>query len=113
MIATKEIKQSIRDSDPVESCRLVGKRLGINSSVVQYYRTKFLREAKQEAKAKNPKAIKSAESKALPGKNSPVELIPIYLVESHIDSWWKNLTAENKGEVFAAALTAGVIRFAQ
>ena len=100
MKVTEAQKQAIRDSCPSESCRIVGEKLGIHMSVVQYYRGLFAKQAKAAKPAKKAAAPKpdpepATEPKALRSRG-PSTIV----TDKILDAWWRQLSYEKKTELF-------------
>lgn len=98
MKVTPELLQAIRDADPSDSCRVVGDRLGVNMSTVQYYRTKFSK------KPKNGKTVKEASApRNIPGGALVHSAQATFLVTDKIvDNWWKGLALSDKAAIFSS-----------
>jgi hypothetical protein len=107
MKITEEQKQAIRDSDPSESGRVVGERLGIDGGVVLYYRAKFAKEAKRAKPARKPVAPpmnprgKGKEERRAEIVMHPSRQVTMLVTDKIVETWWQGLTHEKRAELFA------------
>lgn len=111
-----ELLRAIRESDPSDSCRIVGKRLGVAQSVVQYYRTKQSRESGAAKAPKSGKAAARAKAASKPIGNAiqraaqVVDSWPVTIKvnQLQLDAWWMQLSLESKANLFAGNYVIGL-----
>jgi hypothetical protein len=111
MKVTPALIKAIRESDFSESCRVVGDRLGLDMSVVQYYRTKMRNEEKSGKPAPAQPQHKLAERTASQIKATCVGSghtlansveATILVTDKICDNWWRSLKLGDKAAIFAS-----------
>jgi len=109
MKVTPMLIKAIRESDLSESCRVVGERLGLDMSVVQYYRTKMRNKEKSGKPAPDHPQHKSAERTASQTKATRIgpghalantAQATFIVTDKIVDNWWRGLKLGDKAAIF-------------
>lgn len=107
--------QQIRESDPKDSARVVGERVGVDEKVVSYYRIKWRKEAnggKPAAKktaSKKPAKDTAAGFEPEPDPTEPEDepetfSVTIPITAKALDAWWLALSTDFKTSIFECNL---------